>query len=362
MHGHIVFNSVNRENGYKYRYEKGDWKKYMQPLTDEICERYGLEKLVYDERRKGKSYAEHAAEKDNRMTNTRIIQNDIDYAASHAASFEEYLEIMKQFGYEVRAGQSKKYGEYLTYHMPGARNARSDRNLRRRDYKLGRGYRMKDIEERIRLKDFTVFEHKKSPRLKSMKLDGLEKRTYMNRYQVRYVRRMQHASGAFYTLKNPYKVDQRQVRRDMLRIDRLARECRYLLRTNLGSIEAVKKRLADVRMMETFLLRDLNVAQKADPDIRKNMDDLKLKIALKNEQDNEYENLEDDLEKLKDSYTLGNFDRDPEELMRQLQDVREEKKILAGIVREEKKAADEADRLREKAFERGKEMALNVRR
>ena len=222
---------------------------------------------------------------------------------------------------------------------------------------------MKDIEERIRLKDFTVFEHKKSPRLKSMKLDGsLEKRTYMNRYQVRYVRRMQHASGAFYTLKNPYKVDQRQVRRDMLRIDRLARECRYLLRTNLGSIEAVKKRLADVRMMETFLLRDLNVAQKADPDIRKNMDDLKLKIALKNEQDNEYENLEDDLEKLKDSYTLGNFDRDPEELMRQLQDVREEKKILAGIVREEKKAADEADRLREKAFERGKEMALNVRR
>lgn len=145
-------------------------------------------------------------------------------------------------------------------------------------------------------------------------------------------------------------------------IDRLARECRYLLRTNLGSIEAVKKRLADVRMMETFLLRDLNVAQKADPDIRKNMDDLKLKIALKNDQDNEYENLEDDLEKLKDSYTLGNFDRDPEELMRQLQDVREEKKILAGIVREEKKAADEADRLREKAFERGKEMALNVRR
>ena len=24
MHGHIVFNSVNRMNGYKYRYEKGD--------------------------------------------------------------------------------------------------------------------------------------------------------------------------------------------------------------------------------------------------------------------------------------------------------------------------------------------------
>lgn len=248
MHGHIVFNSVNRETGYKYRYEKGDWKKYMQPLTDRICEKYGLEKLVYDERRKGKSYAEYAAEKNDRMTNTRIIQNDIDYAVSHAASFDEYLSIMKNFGYELRAGQSKKYGEYMTYHMPGAKNARSDRNLRRRDYKLGRGYRIADIKERIRLKDITVFEHPQTPRLKSAKLDaGIVKKTYMNRYQVRYVRRMHYASGTFYALKNPYRVDQRQVRQDMLRIERLARECRYLMKLNLGSMEAVKKRLTDVR-------------------------------------------------------------------------------------------------------------------
>ena len=26
MHGHIVFNSVNRISGYKYRYENGDWE------------------------------------------------------------------------------------------------------------------------------------------------------------------------------------------------------------------------------------------------------------------------------------------------------------------------------------------------
>lgn len=38
MHGHIVFNSVNRMSGYKYRYEKKDWEKYIQPLTDRICE------------------------------------------------------------------------------------------------------------------------------------------------------------------------------------------------------------------------------------------------------------------------------------------------------------------------------------
>ena len=35
MHGHIVFNSVNRMSGYKYRYENGDWEKYIQPITNQ---------------------------------------------------------------------------------------------------------------------------------------------------------------------------------------------------------------------------------------------------------------------------------------------------------------------------------------
>ena len=29
-HGHIVFNSVNRVTGYKYRYERGDWEKFIR--------------------------------------------------------------------------------------------------------------------------------------------------------------------------------------------------------------------------------------------------------------------------------------------------------------------------------------------
>ena len=55
MHGHVIFNSVNRVDGYKYRYERGDWEKHIQPVTDRICERHGLKKLEYDRgERKGK--------------------------------------------------------------------------------------------------------------------------------------------------------------------------------------------------------------------------------------------------------------------------------------------------------------------
>ena len=45
IHGHIIWNSVRFTDGYKYRYEKGDWERQIQPLVDEICEKHGLHTL-----------------------------------------------------------------------------------------------------------------------------------------------------------------------------------------------------------------------------------------------------------------------------------------------------------------------------
>ena len=38
VHSHIVFNSVSFVDGKKYRYEKGDWAKYIQPITNNLCQ------------------------------------------------------------------------------------------------------------------------------------------------------------------------------------------------------------------------------------------------------------------------------------------------------------------------------------
>lgn len=112
IHGHIVFNSVNRNNGYKYRYEKGDWEKYIQPITDKICEKYGLSSLEYEKgKRKGKSYAEHFAEKEGRYTWKKIIQSDIDYMISCSDSWKDFLDQMRQIGYSFpRSGVKKISG------------------------------------------------------------------------------------------------------------------------------------------------------------------------------------------------------------------------------------------------------------
>ena len=58
-HGHIVFNSVNRITGYKYRYERGDWEKFMQPITDKLCVKYGLPKLEYEKETGKESHTEN---------------------------------------------------------------------------------------------------------------------------------------------------------------------------------------------------------------------------------------------------------------------------------------------------------------
>lgn len=58
LHGHIIFNSVNRLDGYKYHYKKGDWERYIQPVTDRVCMEYGLKPLTFEEKRVGLSYAE----------------------------------------------------------------------------------------------------------------------------------------------------------------------------------------------------------------------------------------------------------------------------------------------------------------
>lgn len=42
LHGHLVFNSVNMVTGRKYSYKKGDWKNVIQPITNRLCEEYGL--------------------------------------------------------------------------------------------------------------------------------------------------------------------------------------------------------------------------------------------------------------------------------------------------------------------------------
>lgn len=189
VHGHIVFNSVSRTTGYKYRYEKGDWEKYIQPVTDRICERHGLSRLEYEkEKRVGKSYAEHYAEKKGRYTWKKIIRSDIDYMISCSESWQDFLSQMKQIGYTFpRTGVKKDIGEYITFCAPGGHRRRSD--------SLGIGYTVSDIKKRLTgemtlEKILSKYSRIVSPEIKRYSMGNFTKQTqYLSPYQSKYVSR-----------------------------------------------------------------------------------------------------------------------------------------------------------------------------
>ena len=143
LHAHIVFNSVSIVDGIKYHYADGDWKKYIQPVTDSITVKYGLSPLTYEEKRKGMDYGAWLASK----TKMGSLQEDIDYAIKHAATYQQFFRIMER-KYKIRSGYSQKWqSEYLTF-----KNDKMPRGFR--SYSLGKAYTVDAIKQRIAMKDF----------------------------------------------------------------------------------------------------------------------------------------------------------------------------------------------------------------
>ena len=205
MHGHIVFNSVNRMSGYKYRYEKKDWEKYIQPLTDRICEKYGLPPLVYDKNNKiGKSYAE----KEGRPSSEKIIKADIDFVIASSKDWDDFIRQMGKLGYKIR---QKKY---VTYIPPGFERGR-------RDSRLGPGYRAEEIKERIKNKG----QEQEVEKILSHELSKVYEReifqytkTTLTVFQMKKIKNF-YQTGHYLEEKNPYAVAWKEVRRNAVHID-----------------------------------------------------------------------------------------------------------------------------------------------
>jgi hypothetical protein len=139
MHGHILFNSVNSINGKKYRYEDGDWEKYIQPITDRIAKKYGLNEL---------EFIKKDEEPDIDWKNK--IRSDISECIKAANNYEDFKERMHtEYNYTIREGYSKIYGVYLSYKPNGKRKSI-------RSYRLPKDCQPYDIARRIELRNSPV--------------------------------------------------------------------------------------------------------------------------------------------------------------------------------------------------------------
>lgn len=273
MHCHIVFNSVDRISGHKYRYVDGDWEKRIQPLTDKLCQEFGLPVLEYDKyKRKGKSYVEHMASKNGKIIWSDIIRADIDAAASRAYSREEFMNEMRSMGYRLRQGNSKYYGLYMAYTPPGAEKAK-------RDYKLGPGYRLTDIDQKILNKQM----YQEPSPLYVSPFSAIKPE---NEYQAALVLKIKMATG--YQMFQLEIREQARVRKDLLRISQLEEECDYLIKHPVNNPEEIHIRLQDIS-------REIR-EEKESIEVISEYQDMKYKLVQPDLSDEEFESISDAIE------------------------------------------------------------------
>ena len=196
VHGHIIFNSVNYLDGRKYRYEKGDWAKRIQPITNRLCEEYGLSTIEIEEhgRKRNQRYKDWNEFRDGKFIWREMIQRDVDACVMQAESFEEFLGFMAEKGYDVR--QNK----YLAVRPKGMQRFCRCKSM-------GENYTEERIRERIRLESMEtyakrnreenphVIEPPKDEFLRRTKLTGIQKTYYIKVCRLRHLERLPYSKA-----------------------------------------------------------------------------------------------------------------------------------------------------------------------
>lgn len=125
IHSHVVFNSIDFIEGYKYYYKKGDWRKIIQPVVNDICLKHKLSYIdltTYrddDKENRYRTYGEWL--KDNKKKKNAKpyklipeIRKDVDECISLAADYDEFKKLMEEKDYKVN-----DKGKYIKLMMPG---------------------------------------------------------------------------------------------------------------------------------------------------------------------------------------------------------------------------------------------------
>ena len=111
LHAHIVINSVNMVTGYKFQYGNGDWKAYFQPITNKLCEEYGLHITPAEYSKEPTNMSRPQWEREKLFS--EWIKQDAMFCAINAESMEHFIFLLEKSGFEV------KQGKHIAVKVPG---------------------------------------------------------------------------------------------------------------------------------------------------------------------------------------------------------------------------------------------------
>ena len=234
LHSHIVFNSVNMVSGRKFQYKNGDWKHKMQPITNKLSEKYGLEIMPAEYSKDPKNMSRDQWEKEKRFS--EFIEADARYCMMRAENREHFIYLLKELGYEVKDGEhiAVKASGMKRFKRLGTIAPELDyRNIEQKDNtEKGRTDRLyKTIDPRP---------------LRRALLSPLQKKYYVRLYKMRLLekRRFQYKSAQFY--------------KDLQRFKLLQEEYLFLVSEDIRSVDD----LINVKVSALHRYREISEEQK----------------------------------------------------------------------------------------------------
>ncbi len=251
MHAHILFNAVSVE-GKKYRYKKGDWEKEIQPVINRLCAEHGLSELDLLERKDKRETGQNIA----RTLSWKVInREDIDEAILRSDSYEQFLDNMREIGYEIREGYSSKREEpYLSIRTHGMERSR-------RTYQLGKDYTLPNIMNRISSKEYVMqyrrdmINHPAKGSLKGKLLKDYS--TAYIRIQRMYLIRIGRAYRTYYRYTKPYP-QAWKYKKDLIEMQKLIDRYNFLHRNHIADESQLMEKANEITEVKQSLIFERN--------------------------------------------------------------------------------------------------------
>ena len=227
-HNHFVLNSVSFADGLKFDNTPADYAR-MREVSDRLCREYAIS-VIENPGGRAKSYGEWQAEQNGKPTHRGSIRADIDRAIRASTTERDFLRVMGEMGYQLKTrGKGGKPLKYPALKPPDASGYF-------RFHKLGKGYSLEQIKERIlqnlqKQVPFPEVEHR-LPRRYRVRGNPRKKVTGLRALYFRYCYELH------IIVKRPASVKRVSflLREDIAKLDRLDAETRFLGKRHIGTI------------------------------------------------------------------------------------------------------------------------------
>lgn len=221
IHSHIVWNSVSRVDGKKYRSNYKSYVTEIRAVSDELCRKYKLSVIdTENSHHVAKPYAEWLAEKNGQPTWRTAIRQDVDDAIQQSLTWRQFLSAMERKGYEVRMGR-----KYPVLHPPG-----KERFVRFKT--LGKRYTPEAIQTRILYPQFKRCFVESSPRVQYGHLHGGKPRRKLTGLRALYYRYLYELGALPRKPRRPSYA----VRQDAYKLDQRIRQMEFLSKHNIDTL------------------------------------------------------------------------------------------------------------------------------